>query len=674
MNEEEYADSAEANQSEILCCRLSGCKSCIVSLTQELRLPQSPLFRMELASAENDNRLLHPSSEASSSLTLRGLEELSNEKKYSSRRRRISSFLTPALALSLLLTLLGGIPLAGAQSLLPSTTPPVSAPPTRMPTTPPPTNLSTMGPAATNPPTANPTFTSSPTAAPTRSPMPSVAPTRSPMPTPVPTLQPTVTHSPSYSPSGIPSGRPSGVPSEQPTVEPTFGMTIVATAKFRQQFTIGNGRIFTMEETALLQDLYQSYTNIFGPHMTDGSRIDSSCQVDIQVGLNRRRLGGRANQEGRQLQTFEFNAVDYTMTYTSKHSNVSTYPLLFQNYVNSNLDKVTLDIQTLGLNVTEAASANRIFVIPDPTPAPTSTPQPTPAPSLRPTASTFPSLLPSYSPSLTPSEKSEMPSASSPLPTIYIDGTPQTTESPSDPPTPPPTEDQNDTGVTDNTVIVVSIVVAGSVVLMGLFFYYRRRKFLQEQEFQTNAASGMNNNSRKAEHAGGGDLPDDGSWNAAVRKTPGFEGPASAAAGTPFDKGGGYTSKVPVPAGPGGMVSPSESLVSNQSLLSAGNSMAGDSGDEADATQNLADEFDQYKDQNLEKMRADVEGNLTGFDGMMSQALTKALIDDDDLQVDPTELLWGGSGKRTGPEIEASALGEVTDWLKRKENVSVEEK
>ena len=102
--------------------------------------------------------------------------------------------------------------------------------------------------------------------------------------------------------------------------------------------------------------------------------------------------------------------------------------------------------------------------------------------------------------------------------------------------------------------------------------------------------------------------------------------------------------------------------------------MAGDSGDEADTTQNLQDEFDQYKDQNLEKMRAEVEGNLSGFDGMMSQALTKALMDDDEVHVDPSELYWGGIGQQRGAEIEASALCEVMDWLKRNDAASIDRK
>jgi hypothetical protein len=216
---------------------------------------------------------------------------------------------------------------------------------------------------------------------------------------------------------------------------------------------------------------------------------------------------------------------------------------------------------------------------------------------------------------------------------------------------------------------VVSFVVVGSIVLICLLVYYRKRKLLRELEFQSNATGGKMKSGR-------GPSLDEGSWNAVVQKPTSYDNvkstdtPNHASAFKKVNYQGGVSPML----SPDGMVSPSESLVSNQSLLSAGNSMAGDSGDEADATHNLADEFDQYKDQNLEKMRADVEGNLTGFDGMMSQALTRALIDDDDAIVDPVELFWGGSGSLTGAEIEASALGEVTDWLKRKDSASVEEK
>jgi hypothetical protein len=187
--------------------------------------------------------------------------------------------------------------------------------------------------------------------------------------------------------------------------------------------------------------------------------------------------------------------------------------------------------------------------------------------------------------------------------------------------------------------------------LVGLLFYYRKRRLVRELQYQSNAAG-----SRKTSQ-------DENKWEDDSKRQGDFES-------------GFQGSSFPGKTGPvsGGVVSPSESLVSNRSLLSAGNSLTGDSGDEVDATHGLADEFDQYTDQNLEKMRAGVEGNLTGFDGMMSQALTHALIDEDDANIEPKELLWGGSGQLIGTEIEASALGEVTDWLKRKETRSDEER
>ena len=101
--------------------------------------------------------------------------------------------------------------------------------------------------------------------------------------------------------------------------------------------------------------------------------------------------------------------------------------------------------------------------------------------------------------------------------------------------------------------------------------------------------------------------------------------------------------------------------------------MGGHSKDEADTTQIFADEFDQYKDQNLEKMRTDVEGNLEGCDGMMSQAVARALIEEDDITT-VSDVLWGGKDNVTGPEIEASALGIIMDWLKRNDKATAREK
>lgn len=121
-----------------------------------------------------------------------------------------------------------------------------------------------------------------------------------------------------------------------------------------------------------------------------------------------------------------------------------------------------------------------------------------------------------------------------------------------------------------------------------------------------------------------------------------------------------------------GLISPNESLLSNQSLLSEGMNHGAESVDEADRTHQIADEFDQYKDQNLEMVRNGVEDNVKNTDGMMSQAMTLALMGDDDPVADSSDLFWGGTGDAT--EIEASALCEVNDFLKRKDGAGVEER
>jgi hypothetical protein len=121
---------------------------------------------------------------------------------------------------------------------------------------------------------------------------------------------------------------------------------------------------------------------------------------------------------------------------------------------------------------------------------------------------------------------------------------------------------------------------------------------------------------------------------------------------------------------------PVDSIESNKSLISEGNSgLGGESGDEIeDGTRNLQDEFDQYKDQNLEVLRSNVEGNLTGFESIMSAAVTKALMGDEDAKMDSSELLWGCNGDPSGPEVEASALCEVHDWIERNKNDPVDKK
>ncbi|KAG7353951.1 RNA recognition motif containing protein [Nitzschia inconspicua] len=453
------------------------------------------------------------------------------------------------------------------------------------------------------------------------------------------TASPTLTPGPSFLSSDttslVPteSEIPSGAPSMTPTDQPTFDEPIVADARFRQKFLVGNGRIFNENEVTIFETLYQGYTKVFA-QIPDAAgaemKIVTTCNVDNQEALDERRflrVGHERDfhelENTRNLQeSVEAVNIDYTMTYTSLYFNVSSYPILFQNWINQNLETVTGQMQLLQLNVTEAQTASRLIVR---TPAPTISFMPSDVPTGRPTVTPNPS----FSPTGTPSQTNSSPSSS------------------------------NDNAV---VVIIVSLIVGISIVGIGLLIYCRKRLHRR----------GLTNQNNATKHIHGSEGPN-GGWNGSSHaKDEAYDGVEypEKSYGLAFRK---YADPS-VTRDRDGVPSPIESRVSNQSFLSAGNSMDGDSGDEADATQIFADEFDQYKDQNLEKMRADIEGNLEGCDGMMSQAVARALIDEDDMNFGSTDYLWGGDADVTGPEIEASALGDVMDWLKRNDKASLEEK
>mmetsp|Transcript_23074 Transcript_23074/g.56917 ORF Transcript_23074/g.56917 Transcript_23074/m.56917 type:complete len:614 (+) Transcript_23074:119-1960(+) len=465
-----------------------------------------------------------------------------------------------------------------------------------------------------------------------------------------PSIQPTISTtfapiSSSGAPSNLPSASsvpspspsvsfpPSDLPSEYPTPEPTFENEVVSSASFRQRFIVGNGRKFFPTELGFIESLYIGSTANFATDHPDVElRVVSKCNVTDQVPgpkINRRFLLEQRSRNSlrRSLQQVEYVDVDFEMTYSSVYINVTDYPIFFQQYINRNNDTIVSKMQTLGLNVTQAQQAQRFVVIttePTVAPGPIPTAMPTPLPSVSSPPSMQPSLNPTAIPTISPSGLSPAPTAS------------------------PQAESNEDGPSTETIVIVVSVVIAGSIVLVGLLIYFRKRTLDRDRQFRSNTAQRKDGVLQQPPYG----LPTEGPMSGINGHD--FAGTHSLVKGDEVDL-------------------QNESLISGQSLLSAGNSMDGDSHDEADPTHVLADEFDKYKDPHLERMRADVEGNLTGFDSMMSQALTRALIDDDD-NVDPRELLWGGNGTLTGAEIEASALGEVTDWLKRKENATLQEK
>jgi hypothetical protein len=378
----------------------------------------------------------------------------------------------------------------------------------------------------------------------------------------------------------------------------------------------------------------EGYTGDFGGR--DDGRVNTTCLIISQrlqiIGGRRRALREGLNHHNnnstmRRLQGVVFNQVEYSMTYSSNYTNVTSYPTLFQNYVNADLDRLTTDLQNARLAVTNSFLAFNNIATLAPTTLPTTTPRPTivtPVPVATPTA---------------------LPSA----PFVRPPNTPEETAAPSMALVPTVAPAQTRDGAKIMTAITSSVIAAFAVLLVGLFIFYRQRKKANERKFQAQAAA--------AGKAGTGATVGRERSRRDMRID----------TGQPYDTNRNGSNDV-------GILSPADSLRSKDSLISAGPSPLSDGSErEDDATSNLADEFDQYKDKNLEKMRLGVEDNLTGFDGMMSQALTKAIMGDDDAEtIDLNELRWGGTGDSI--EIEATALYEVTDWVKRKESATQDER
>lgn len=413
--------------------------------------------------------------------------------------------------------------------------------------------------------------------------------------------------------------------------------------KFRQEFQVGNGREFNDDELSLFQTLYQRYTVDFAPIPASEveEKITTVCTVDKQTFLftnRKRRLqkdkglisylrrGLRGLEDVTVEQETDTLNVDYTMSYESRHYNVTEYPKLFQNWTTNNLNVVLEQMQFLNFDVVSVNVPRRILVR---TPAPTISVAPSEAPTLAPTTSPRPSNLATeeFIPTLEPTEVGA----------------------------------GNGFGQFNIIIISVSLIIAVAIIAIGLFLFYRKRRTNRDDSFI---------NASKRSSVRGSEMHSNMRWASSNRGDGHNPSYTSTSETKAYGSSYGRHSDAPTRLADA-VSSPPGSLVSSQSLISRGNSMGGDSREEDDAAHTLVDEFDQYKDQNLEKMRAEIEG-LPECDGMMSQAVAKALIDQDDELV--LSSYWGGDQDITPEEIEASALGFVLDWLKRNGKVSDREK
>lgn len=441
---------------------------------------------------------------------------------------------------------------------------------------------------------------------------------------PAPSVEPTRRAVPTLAPTGGPTTTP------YPTDLPSLSLESFDRKRFQQPFEVranSTETAFLAEgETSDMGQLFTGYTPRFAPEGTNLQQVTSLCTV--------------ASQSISQVEntTTFINAVDYTCQYSSMYQNVTGFPDLFLAYVNGNLTGVTEDLVDLGLPILATEEAKAVSVI---TAAPTISLRPSAAPTVIPTRSPRPTLRPTM-PSVSPTQDFSLPT------------------------TPPPSS-----GSTKGLSVpaISSIVVLSAVaVLIAIVYFSRRRRQQYLTEMQSKRTEAVTDGEMtSASGPGGAGFASGGPGGALALSPPPAYRPYGGGRPSDFDtEAGGNKDDV---------ISPSGSLMSNKSLLSDGGSdLEGQSSDEVDGTNHLKDEFDQYKDQNLEQLRTEVEENLTGFEDIMSAAVTKALIGDDDSKVDPTELLWGCQPDPAPAEVEASALCEVCDWLKRNGSESDERK
>ncbi|CAB9501931.1 expressed unknown protein [Seminavis robusta] len=407
-----------------------------------------------------------------------------------------------------------------------------------------------------------------------------------------------------------------------------------------------------------------------------------------------------ANEDG------EYPAVKYTfsivMRWESAVYEVTSYSNLLHFYVNSNPVEVGEDLYVF-FNLTEDdgtnLTVNKLQVVFDSTTPPSS--EPSASPSEKPSYN-YLSDEPTFSP--TPAPVSTVPpgNGTDPLPPEGSPtSTPGNTKSPSTEATLVPSTPRSDTTIIAIVVVIVVIFSSGLMVFLFYFYQTRRQRMreLIKQRRPSQGAAAAGATAMDYQNPGGSSyqMPAHSPSTTANSVSP-TVGTDAALVG----QSSGPPSNILSEGGSSRRSGPDDDLL--HSDLTNGSSMGAKDGDsqklesaldkdnskkhmmgsllsdieedpyystddnddepttDDNTTQSPLDEFERYKDRNLEKMRSNVEDNVTGLDDMMSQAMTMALIMDEGAS--GSAPYWHGA--KTGVEIEANALWEVTEWMKRK--------
>jgi len=381
--------------------------------------------------------------------------------------------------------------------------------------------------------------------------------------------------------------------------------------------------------------ILKSYTEDFG-YMVSEPDIVTKCEVTSQE-----LAGGRRKLLGRRIQQKNLLIMKFTMQYESRYGlAVEDYPTEFLNYVNSDLEQVTEDMRLRFLPVVEA-QAVIVFNTAEPTPPPSASPSGdngnSSSPSMRPTRIASISLSPAQLPSLLPSR--------SMFPSTYPSSPPSMARLPI-----------NGDDFDERTSFVVGLAagLSGAAVVVLLLIWYMRQKNQQKPEGnQSNSFNLKEGNVMSAVNV--------------VRQLP--ESAHDNHIGAQYENYADVDACSTSP--PGGVGTIEDSIFSNPSMVSGGGSFSSNPEDNFEGVplNTLQDEFDSYKNKDLEFMRSGVEASVYGAEGMMSLAMTRALMEDEDAHIVPS---WGGA---EDPEsIEANGLCEANDWLRKHDHSTIEER
>lgn len=378
----------------------------------------------------------------------------------------------------------------------------------------------------------------------------------------------------------------------------------------------------------------QSYTSQFG-YMVSDPQIVTTCEVTKQdLAGGKRWLRFLNERLGRRVQTKTVLVMEFTMQYESKFGyDVDEYPREFQAYVNSNLEQVTKDMDSRFLPVLKALEV-LVYNTKLPTPSPIGGGLPSMSPS---SISEKPSNTPTISPtsSRLPSTAPSAPPVPTFSPTIYV----------------PVKKDR------PNFIGGLVAGLCGAAIIVLLLIWYMKRKSDEKE------------GARVRENAARTRL-EEGIELAAEDVPPGRMLHGS----THVDNAHDYANRPPEnytesPSPQGGMGTVADSIFSNPSMVSGGGSFSSDPHGDDILLDPLQDEFDNYKNQDLEIIRNGVEESVYGAEGMMSLAMTRALMEDEGDDFYP---MWGGA---EDPEsIEANALCETYDWLRKNEHSTLDER